>query len=276
MGYWRDLKEEYQVETSSGYFTLPHWADSLIKAAVNGYPVNISARWQDYSTVGITGSVPASFGIVDDGYRPTLNTVPTLPATEDYSAIWILPQATTVPVTNLPTTGTVTISFTRTNGTTGVGVVTLNGQSSVNLAGEYSIKSVEQIVLTDVPSYIRITAVQSISALLAIARGDTTVRYRRYRVSNDSNTVVVSCLLKRAYEPVLTNADVVYLANLNAIKHALLAMTAEDNADLERAQYHWSICKQLLEEEIDTSTGPAKPKLTIDPFAGASRMQNML
>jgi hypothetical protein len=37
----------------------------------------------------------------------------------------------------------------------------------------------------------------------------------------------------------MDESDIVYLGNVNAIKCAILATTAEDNADIERSGYHW-------------------------------------
>jgi hypothetical protein len=44
--------------------------------------------------------------------------------------------------------------------------------------------------------------------------------------------------------------DIVYIGNSNALKHGLLAVIAEDNADLERAQYHWTECVRIFNEEL--------------------------
>jgi hypothetical protein len=86
----------------------------------------------------------------------------------------------------------------------------------------------------------------------------------------------VKLLLKRAWEPVLTQDDVIYLGNLNAIKHGLLGMLAEDNADLERAQYHWTICRQLLDEELDAARGAAKPKPILKPVGNQINIPNII
>jgi len=65
------------------------------------------------------------------------------------------------------------------------------------------------------------------------------------------------------------------LGNVNAIKCAILATTAEDNADIERSGYHWQVCRQLLEEEKDSSRGGARQVFTIDPYSGNGAPSNM-
>ena len=67
-----------------------------------------------------------------------------------------------------------------------------------------------------------------------------------------------------------------HLGNLNAIKHGLLGMLAEDNADLERAQYHWTICRQILDEELGAARGSAKPKLKISPSGTSFYIPNII
>jgi len=115
------------------------------------------------------------------------------------------------------------------------------------------------------------------STTLAVVKGDGVARYRRFRFSNSSgSTQNVKLLLKRAWQPVLTQDDIMHLGNLNAIKHGLLGMLAEDNADLERAQYHWTICRQLLDEELDAARGAAKPKLTVKPAGNNFHIPNII
>ena len=117
----------------------------------------------------------------------------------------------------------------------------------------------------------------SSTTTLAVVKGDGVARYRRFRFSNPSAEVKnIKLLLKRAWEPVLVQDDLIYLGNLNAIKHGLLGMLAEDNADLERAQYHWTICQKLLDEELDAARGAAKPRLSLDPSGSGSAILNII
>jgi hypothetical protein len=44
----------------------------------------------------------------------------------------------------------------------------------------------------------------------------------------------------------------------------------EDNADIERAEYHWNKCMQLMEEEAASSRGAALPRLNVDPYGTGS------
>jgi hypothetical protein len=87
----------------------------------------------------------------------------------------------------------------------------------------------------------------------------------------------VHVLCKRAFKLLEDDDDICYVSNIGALKHGLLGRIAEDNADLERANYHWQLCTKLLDEEAASATGAAQPRLNIDPFGtgGRSIMPNM-
>lgn len=113
---------------------------------------------------------------------------------------------------------------------------------------------------------------------LAIGRGNEVARFRRFRVSNPaSEEKTILLLLKRRFETLFKDTDTVYLSNINAIKHGILATIAEDNADIERAEYHWSVCNKLLDEEKSAYRGMVRPELNLDPFGGsAARVVNVM
>ena len=45
----------------------------------------------------------------------------------------------------------------------------------------------------------------------------------------------------------------------------MLGSIAEESADVERANYHWSVCRAVLDEQLDASRGAAKPAVKFDP-----------
>lgn len=101
---------------------------------------------------------------------------------------------------------------------------------------------------------------------LAKGRGEDVSRYRRFRFNNENSQVKnVLLLLKKRFYPLLNSSDIVPLSNINVVKHALLATVAEDNSDIERANFHWGMCKLILEEEKDAYRGMVKPKVNLDP-----------
>lgn len=106
----------------------------------------------------------------------------------------------------------------------------------------------------------------------------TVSRYRRYRIPSATDNTTAHVLVKRAFEPLVNNDDLIYISNLAAIKHGLLGLLAEDNADLERAQYHWAEAQKNMEMEMESSRGAAIPSVAFDivGMGGRSTLHQML
>lgn len=280
MGYWRDLAYDYRITTSNGYFALPLDAESIMAVAVDKSPQSLWAQWHDYSIGGIpdTYSAYGMFGVVDDGIHSTKEA---LDSTKGYT---LSVKAVTG---NLPSDGILQIKYTILNGITtslqgDFSLTNPNGSLSLIAFGNANeINSVSEIRFDGVPSNIQIYAVESgltvdDKLVLAEGRGDQIFRYRRYRTKTPSSaTQEIFLLLKRAFVPIMDESDVVYLGNVNCIKHGILATTAEDNADIERANYHWQVCKQLLEDEKDAYRGAARQTMRVDPYSGTGTPYNM-
>ncbi len=273
MGYWRDLCYELEITTSNGYFSLPMEAESIMSATVDQTPKNLWAQWHDYKVGGIPNSYSAYpvFGIVDDGYGPVKEV---LPNDTNHSVI-LKPVA---PQTTLPADGSVYVTYERENGVAGNYVFGITNAASMTMP-DTDVRRVTEIRFEGVPRRLILEATDGTNTYtLAEGRGDFVARYRRFRTSAPSNgqTQKIFLLLKRAFLPLMEENDVVYLGNLNAIKNSILATTAEDNADIERSNYHWQLCRQLLDEEKDASRGGARQVFTIDPYSGNGTPQNML
>jgi len=282
MGMWRDLLYDWSIETTNDYFALPEHAESLLGAMVQNSPVEMQSQWHDYRISGYASDGPAPiFGVVDDGFHPAKEDI----VHEESGDIYRIIAHPVAPNTLLPTEGSVTVVYGRsTDGSVGedtVGEYTfeLNGGASITTPHD-DIMDIKSISFSDVPEEVELKYGDSghtISITVATIKGDGVARYRRFRFANSSgSTRNVKLLLKRAWEPVLTQDDIIYLGNLNAIKHGLLGMLAEDNADLERAQYHWTICRQLLDEELDAARGAAKPKPILKPVGNQINIPNII
>ena len=276
MGYWKDLCYELEITTPNGYFSLPMEAESIMAATVDQTPKNLWSQWHDYKVGGIPNSYSAYpiFGIVDDGYGPAKEVIPN----DTNHSVSLKPIS---PNTTLPNDGSVYVTYERAGGTIASYVFSIDDSAAMDLP-HYDVRKIIEIRYEGVPVPVRLEAVnydlQDKNYTLAEGRGDFVARYRRFRTSAPSNgdTQKVFLLLKRAFLPLMSESDVVYLGNVNAIKCAILATTAEDNADIERSGYHWQVCRQLLEEEKDASRGAARQVFTIDPYSGNGTPQNML
>jgi hypothetical protein len=114
---------------------------------------------------------------------------------------------------------------------------------------------------------IRTTAGDSDTTIATVGPDSGVTRYRRFRLNRSTNgQTTVHVLCKRAFQPIRNDDDIVYINNIGALKHGLLGRLMEDNADIERAEYHWNKCMLLLEEEAATSRGAALPRLNVDPY----------
>ena len=89
---------------------------------------------------------------------------------------------------------------------------------------------------------------------------------RRYRIAPVDATTKATFLMKRKWVDVAIDAHYVFLPNdPSVIKHALLGKLAEDNADVQRAEYHWQTCQKLLDADLDSYRGGARPRPNIAP-----------
>ena len=82
--------------------------------------------------------------------------------------------------------------------------------------------------------------------------------------------------MRRKYVYVEENDDLVFIPNdATIIKHALLGKLSEDNADVQRAEYHWQTAQKLIEADLDSYRGGARPKVQVAPEGVGSGMSGM-
>ena len=286
MGYWRDLVYEDTVVTDHEYFSLPDGAESLMAATIDDSTTAVRSLWHDYRLTGSGSSTAGSgpdplYGVVDDGYAPSIIDLNRSKQYKLYARP--LKEGAT-----LPDCGRVIVSYLNTNGELGEEIFQLD-ESTAMVGANSDATRITSIVFESVPFDVKIVAVDTDNVgtvdfaadsedwngvILTLARGEgnQVARYRRLRLSNPRNVNKnVRLLMKRKFTPLQSVQDIVHLGNLNAIKHGLLGFIAEDNADVERANYHWGVCRILLEEEMDAHRGSAKPTVKFQP-AGAGSM----
>lgn len=273
MGMWRDLLFDWTIDTTNSYFSLPEHSEGLLGAMLADSPVEAQFRWHDYRISGYAASGPNPiFGVVDDGWHPVREDLPA------DSGAYIL-RLRAVGDLPIPEEGKIRVHYQDTTEDKFV-EVSLEDYDTALLSSLAGLK-IHNIAFEDIPWDVDIVAVdiplENAETIMARVRGDGVARYRRFRFENQSATEKrIRLLLKRAWQPVLSQTDYIHLGNLNAIKHGLLGMTAEDNADLDRAQYHWTICRQILEEEMDAARGSIKPKITLNPSGTSFGIPNIL
>ena len=283
MGMWRDLLYETTISTTDGNFTLPDDSESIVSAMVDNDPVRAKAQFHDYRITGRNrdGSTLYGYGLVDDGFAPIVNE---LEASKAYT-ISIEPVS---PATEIPRTSTnfITITGLSNASTPVLQTYTPNLDTASNniTSGSVQFTTIIEIRNGDssLSAPVKITAVNIADAtdkleLGTVQEANKINSFRRYRLGNDPSTKkTIRVLVKRKFKNLINSFDVVRPSNLNAIKHGLLGTVAEDNADLERANYHWNVCRQLLDEELDAYRGSAKPAVNFDPTGSGSRIPNVM
>ncbi|MAN22107.1 MAG: hypothetical protein CL985_03095 [Euryarchaeota archaeon] len=293
MGMWRDLLYEHVVTTTGSSFTIPDSAESIINAVVDfdssstdfSTPQVVRSQFHDYRLSGRDddNDTLAIYGIVDDGYSATVEE----PVAGKTYSLKLQPIS---PATTIPASGKVHVTF-----SDGTGISSPTADHSVSMGGRFncggqaslttsttSITSISEIrVGTDeLSAPVKLTWEEEGSSTSLVAADDLqqanqVTRYRRYRISNDNDkTVQLRLLLKRKFKTLLSSTDTIYISSLNAIKHALLGSTAETNADLERSNFHWAVCQQILEEQLDAHRGAAKPTIFFN--ADGNRTVNIM
>ena len=298
MGMWRDLLFEEVVTTTASTFTIPDNAESIISALVDpdgggsnySYPNPVYSQHHDYRIAGRSDKAGdhtlSAFGIVDDGYSATVEE----PVDGKTYQLKLAPIS---PATTLPASGVIYITFS--DGTTTSKIADAHDHVSNNggeftCGGEANLTSAKTTIISiseirvgtvELSAPVKLTWEEDGSSISLVAANNLreknqVTRYRRYRIDNrNEKTMTLRLLLKRKFRKLIDSTDVVYLSSLHAIKHALLGTTAEDNADLERANYHWSVCNTVLEEQLDAHRGAAKPMISFDPSGVGAYTSNM-
>ena len=266
MGTYRDLTIQYSLPVVDNCITLPDEADAVLHTIVDNQPVPVRSLWHDFKSVGMnTGTTDLSFGLIDAGYHPIKRLIETATNT-----LHIVPSDHSPTRTNFSTSNGGTISVIATDGDKIYTSTTDSvSDSDVPLTFSQPISSVISIqfdLLADLYD-IRITAADAETTIATVGPDSGVTRYRRFRLNNATDgQTVVHVLCKRAFHPLRFDNDIVYVSNVGALKQGLLGRLMEDNADIERAEYHWNKCMQLMEEEAASSRGAAIPRLNVDPY----------
>jgi len=276
MGIYRDLTVQYSLPVVDGCITLPDDADSVLHTMVDGFPVPVRSLWHDFKSIGI-GNLSVNptiqWGLIDAGYAPTKQSISQ--EVLDSSSVLVFSVR---PSTSSPNSEPVfrfangsSITIVGSNGSQFyTAAAAVNGPDDIYEFDSLQVKSIVSIRYEGLPIAYDIFAGDDTNErnLIATVGPDSGVtRYRRFRINGSvDGTTVVHVLCKRAFQPLHDDNDIVFVGNIGAIKQGLLGRLMEDNADIERAQYHWNQCMLLMEEEVNSSRGAAIPRLNIDPY----------
>lgn len=305
MGYWREMLVEHTQDASAGYVSLPQDTDSIVAAIIDNNPTPTRSIWHDYKLFGTNAqdtTILSSF--IDDGYAPTYRD---LDSSSEYTIRFNTLKA---PYSAGPAAGTLTARYRRySDATTGSGALT--GGETVLESDSYTEASLSMASIVFAADFtgahhdvtkvlslrwkdmtadhpVRIQAIYKGTAggdaatdstkdliLADINTNNGVSRYRRYRIGGTNSSSSAHMLLKKRWVDVDSTSDLVYIPSNSILKHALLGKLSEDNADAQRAMYHWGVVKELLEADMDSYRGAAKPTLHIAPDGVGAGMSGM-
>ena len=77
---------------------------------------------------------------------------------------------------------------------------------------------------------------------------------RKYKILTDIEaSTEVEGLLKKRFKYLTADADLVFPANIGALKHALLAIVYENEGDIQRSTAFWDECYEILQSAKQVS-----------------------
>lgn len=264
LGLWSDITDERVLTVAEDYtVALPQDAETILYwLLANGPGGPIRPLWHDYKNFGrLDSNVPTGFGLVDAGYSVGAS-IPDASET-NYSL-----RFETETGSDFEGTEKFIVDFTDGAGVRATETLEPNGVANI-VTAEVDIATIHSVIWEGLASRVRVELKNTDTdfdddefALLASPEG--VLRTRRYRVGGGYPGNAVRVLLKLKPPFLSSDTTIVRLGNTNALKHGLLAVIAEDNADLERAQYHWGECIRVFNEELGSVTDGQQFTVNLD------------
>lgn len=250
LGLWQDITDERVLQAQAdATIALPLDTDAVLHWIVNDSPAGpVRPLWHDYRLIGRSANQPVGAGLIDAGFSVGAS------YEDDEEAGYFL-RFETENGTNFSGTESFILDYTDGDGVRASETITPDDSAAFVTSTETDIAKIHSIIWSGVSKRIRVELKNADAefdddefGLLSVPEG--VMRHRRFRVSGAREGDDVRVLLKRKPPVLINDNDIVYIGNSNALKHGLLAVIAEDNADLERAQYHWTECVRIFNEEL--------------------------
>lgn len=277
MGTWKDTTGEISLSGEYGYVSLPHDVDGVLAATVNDRPGPVRSLWHDVRLVGRTAQVGGYHRAIDAGYHPVILEMSDVQDADDVVATNLL-RLVNPGTTDYPGAFSSSVTVTTNAVNDGGQIVThaVDSGTQVNLTASDDFDRILGITYSGVTKYLDLIDPDFPTKVIAtLAPGSGVCRFRRFRTPEKHADTTIHFLVKYACPAYLAESTVVYLDNINVLKHGLLAVIAEDNSDLTKASAHWDECRKMLDEELSTIIGAAKPTLQFGDVGGG-RIYNLM
>lgn len=268
-GKWKGLIERVIFDNSAGYITLPYEYGSILGSAFDQYPVPNFSQFYPYISSGpgvLDQSKPFPGVLIDlgDGY-PTLLDPPTAGSTLRI----VLDNAVDVGKTfrfygisngleifdvngrgmNITTTGITTNETTVFDRVTGI-ECPLTATGAPSMVFPWTLQAV--------------SPTGTVTTLSRYYPPDIRPTYRRYQTGTWDKAI--QCLCQLRFIPAYATTDWVIPGSLGAIKAAMQAVQCEDANNYEQAAPLWIKAQQLLDNEVHSYRGNARPVVDMELF----------
>lgn len=274
MGLWRDLTYEVSLSGARGYVSLPLDTECVLASTINDLPRPVRSLWHDVKISGRNAVLSSYYGIVDDGYSPLLVDLADVQDAA-YGSLSLVPSGSNNVVWSAGPNGEITFV---TDDVDAGGSQTItptwdSGSGEWELLGDtgHTFSTIHSITYENVAAPVDLIDPANDNVVITtIPVGSGVVRYRRFRTSLKDTATTVHLLIKRGCPSDLSGDTIIYLGNIGAIKYGLRGLIAEDDGDLDRSEIYWKKAGELLDQELLSVMGAAKPTLTIDLSGGGS------
>jgi len=274
-GKWTGLIQQatitaYEDSIGNKFITLPRHLETCLRAGKAGYKtVGVQSEWYQYLPQGrgIRNPANAYYGPVQDmgeGYVTfrdlSANSQLTLSSSETECAgsyIWIRGK---------DASGNKIYSTVDSERVEGIRIDLGSGTQTTSQTFS-TIDSVEKTPTTGV-----ITLSAGATTLAKYEAGERAISYRRYLVDKDWDGV--QGIFKRRHCWAISDNDPIYPDSLEAIKLGLMALNAEEKADVERGQYYMDRAILLLNAELKEYNSGQEGVMQIAPWL-SRRLVNM-
>jgi len=277
-GKWTGLVQQatvtaYEDANDNKFITLPRHLETCLRGGKAGYKTSaVQSEWYQYLPQGrgIRKSDQSYYGPLQDigeGYVTfrdieTASTL-TLSSSETECAgsyIWIRGK---------DNNGDKIFSTVDGERVEGIRLYLGNGTQTTTGITFKEIYSVEK---TPTTGTITLSATTGSVTLAKYEAGERAISYRRYIV--DKNWDAIQGIFKRRHCWAISDNDPLYPDSLEAIKLGLMAINAEEKADVERGQYYMDRAILLLNAELKEYNAGQEGVMQIAPWL-SRRLVNM-
>jgi len=278
-GKWNHMSSVVDFASADGYISLPNRYESVLAVQVYGVPRPTQGRYYEFMQRG-WGDLDTECNLgmlVDQGFSPVEVEI-TDPGilrlqchSDDVAGVFV---NNTIRVFGLDADGTVIHD---TSGKLGIEVDMNSTQEDTS----YTFSKITGITkpATKYPVTVSVVVSAVVTELAVLEPPVTTSGFHRYKVgtieADATCPEAIRCLCKLRFTKLVSETDLVYPANMGALKFGLMALSFEDQNDLDQAMKHWGMAYSLLNDEKKEARGGARINVQFSPNGGLAKTRHL-